>query len=413
MFMKIWLVCITTILLAACGSKNNESHSDTQNHAEAAAEEPAKGPHRGRMLVDGDFAIELAIFESGVPPEYHAWPTLNGTAVPLDQVDLSVELLRLDGEVNRFNFSPQEDYLRGDGVVTEPHSFVVKVTAAHAGKTHTWTFDSFEGRTTIAAEIAKNAGITTELAGPATLTETLELYGRIAPDPSRQRQVSARFPGLIRTVLKKSGDKVQSGDALATIESNESLETYTLTAPITGMVTMRDANPGEQSGDRALFIIIDPSSVWAELSVFPRDRARIRTGAAVDIKIADSKIHAQGKIERIDVQAGANQAVTARVTLDNTRGLFLPGTFITADIAVAERSVPLAVKTAALQPFRDFTVVFEQVGQTYEVRMLELGETQGDWAEVLGGLKPGALYVTENSYIIKADIEKSGASHDH
>jgi cobalt-zinc-cadmium efflux system membrane fusion protein len=32
---------------------------------------------------------------------------------------------------------------------------------------------------------------------------------------------------------------------------------------------------------------------------------------------------------------------------------------------------------------------------------------------VLGGLEPGTEYVTENSYIIKADIEKSGASHDH
>ena len=30
-----------------------------------------------------------------------------------------------------------------------------------------------------------------------------------------------------------------------------------------------------------------------------------------------------------------------------------------------------------------------------------------------GGSRPGARYVAENSYLIKADIEKSGASHDH
>ena len=86
---------------------------------------------------------------------------------------------------------------------------------------------------------------------------------------------------------------------------------------------------------------------------------------------------------------------------------------VTAAVAVAERPVPLAVKTSALQPFRDFTVVFEQVGDEYEVRMLELGEQHGEWVEVLGGLTPGARYVTQNSYLIKADIEKSGASHDH
>ena len=75
--------------------------------------------------------------------------------------------------------------------------------------------------------------------------------------------------------------------------------------------------------------------------------------------------------------------------------------------------MPLAVRTTGLQAFRDFTVVFTRVEDTYEVRMLELGRSDGEYVEVLGGLKPGAPYVAENSYLIKADIEKSGASHDH
>ena len=33
--------------------------------------------------------------------------------------------------------------------------------------------------------------------------------------------------------------------------------------------------------------------------------------------------------------------------------------------------------------------------------------------EVLEGLNPGDRYVVENSYLLKADLEKSGASHDH
>lgn len=408
------LLILTFILLAACRSQDgNPPGNDSHDQAEPAAEAVVKGPHNGRMLVDGPFALELAIFESGVPPEYHAWPTLEGKPVPLDQVDLTVELTRLGNKIDRFRFAPQADYLRGDGVVREPHSFVVTVNAAHAGKTHEWTFDSFEGRTKIAPDIAEAAGIRTEVAGQAKLVESLSLYGRVAPDLTRQREVSARFPGLIRTVQKKLGENVRAGEALATVESNESLETYTVTAPIAGIITARDANPGEQSADRALFTIMDPTSVWAELSVFPRDRARVRPGAIVHIRAADSDSSAQGKIERVDIQAGANQTVTARVSLDNAKGEFFPGSFVTADVAVAERSVPLAVKTIGLQPFRDFTVVFEQVGDSYEVRMLELGEQRGEWAEVLGGLAPGAHYVTENSYLIKADIEKSGASHDH
>ena len=147
--------------------------------------------------------------------------------------------------------------------------------------------------------------------------------------------------------------------------------------------------------------------------MFPRDRARVRPGAAVTVRLADSDVAAEGRIERVDVQAGANQAVTARASLPNPDGHFLPGSFVTGEVAVDAREVPLAVRKSALQPFRDFTVVFEKIGDTYEVRMLELGDAQGDWVEVLGGLAPGAQYVTTNSYLVKADVEKSGASHDH
>ena len=86
---------------------------------------------------------------------------------------------------------------------------------------------------------------------------------------------------------------------------------------------------------------------------------------------------------------------------------------VSATVAVAEREVALAVKESGLQRFRDFTVVFAQVGETYEVRMLELGARDGEYAEVLGGLKPGTRYVAEQSFLIKADVEKSAASHDH
>jgi cobalt-zinc-cadmium efflux system membrane fusion protein len=405
-------VAIAALLLAACGARNPESPAASE-HGAPAAEQPVKGPNNGRMLTDGPFAIELAIFETGVPPEYHAWPTLDGKPVPLDAVDLKVELHRLGNKIDRFTFAPNGDYLRGSGVVHEPHSFTVNVSAAYNGQSHQWAFDSFEGRTTIAKEIAAAAGIAVETAGPATLVETVSLYGRIVAADSHRRDVSARFPGVIRSVRKRLGDTVRSGEALAVVESNESLQTYTVNAPIAGVITERNANEGEQTAERALFTIVDPNVVWAELGVFPRDRARVRSGATVSVKATDSDATVIGRVDRVDVQAGANQMVTARVTLDNSQGELLVGSFVTAEVAVARHEVPLAVKTSGLQPFRDFTVVFERIENTYEVRMLELGKRYGEWAEVLAGLEPGAQYVVDNSYVIAADIGKSGASHDH
>ena len=82
-------------------------------------------------------------------------------------------------------------------------------------------------------------------------------------------------------------------------------------------------------------------------------------------------------------------------------------------MVVNREEVPLAVRTEALQRFRDFQVVFAKIGETYEVRMLDLGRQTEEWTEVLGGIEGGQEYVTVNSFLIKADVEKDGASHDH
>jgi len=200
---------------------------------------------------------------------------------------------------------------------------------------------------------------------------------------------------------------------LASIESNESLRPYTIDAPISGVVTERSANAGEQTAGRRLFTIVDTSAVWVNLSVFLGDRSRVRVGAPVTVTSTLGGPAVEDTISHLNMLADANQAVTARVVLDNSDGAWALGTYVTAEVQVAETEVPLAVKRSALQSFRDFTVVYAQVGDEYEVRMLELGRQNREWVEVLGGLKPGTRYVTEGSYVLKADIEKSGASHDH
>jgi cobalt-zinc-cadmium efflux system membrane fusion protein len=401
-------------LLLACAFALTACDATPTTTAENADEaEPERGPNGGRLLRDGDFTLELAIFEAGVPPEFHAWATSGGVPVAPDDVDLTVELGRLGGAVDRIDFTPQGEYLRGNQVVSEPHSFDVTAVARHAGREHRFEYESYEGRTTIAADVARDAGIETGVAGPGAISDELVLYGAIFPDATRVRAVHARFTGLIRSVSRNVGDAVRSGDTLATIESNESLQTYTVTAPIGGTVTARHAAPGEQTDAEPLFEIVDFSYVWAELDVFSRDRARLRTGLPVAVT-ADDGTAATGSIDYLaPVGDRASQRVTARVTLDNADGRWTPGRFVEGRVTIGTTPVELAVPLSALQQFREFDVVFAQVGDVYEARMLTLGRRDTRFVEVLEGLTPGTVYVTENSYLIKADIEKSGASHDH
>ena len=402
---------LVTAAIVACSGDPQPGSPDAATGAADEAQE--RGPNNGILLRDGDFVVELAIFETGVPPEYRAWATSEGRSLQPEDFDLEVRLTRLGNRVDEIGFRPQGNFLRGDTVIYEPHSFTVSIDATYGGGSHRWEYDSFEGRTQISTEMAEAFGIETMLAGPATLVETATVYGNIVPNTERIRQVSARFDGAIRTVDVFLGEVVTEGQTLATVESNESLNVYSIMAPIDGVLTERVAHAGEQTGGRPLFTIIDTSSVWVELAVFPGDRARVRVGAQVSIVPATGGDAVMGTVSYINVMTDANQAVAARVELDNTDGAWPPGTYVTAEIQVGEYEVPLAVRRSGLQSFRDFTVVYAQIGDEYEVRMLDLGRQAGDWAEVLGGLDPGTRYVFENSYVLKADIEKTGAVHDH
>ena len=407
-------------VVAACGASSATQaeapgHSEQGGHGEHGAEEaePAKGPHGGRLLEDVKFALEVTIFETGVDPQYRVYPTLDGKPVDPSAVDLTVKLSRLGGKQDTFRFAPEADYLKGDGIVTEPHSFDVAVSASHAGKTHSLAYESYEGRTTIADAVAAEAGVLTEPAGPALIRERVSLSGTVQLTPSATAEVRAVYPGRVLRVTRTVGDLVNKGDTLAEVESSSSLQSYSVRAPISGTILERRTNAGDVAASEPLFVIGDLGAAQAELHVFPKDAGLIKPGQTATVQLAGGDLFAEGKIDSFLPMAEAGtQALIARVALPRDAS-FRPGMRVTASVDTSETQVPLAVRESGLQRFRDFTVVFAKYGATYEVRMLELGRKDGDFVEVLGGIDPGENYVTANSFLIKADIEKSCASHDH
>ncbi len=411
MIARLVLLPVLILLLAACGNAG-PAQEKGEAHTEAAAEFE-RGPHRGRMLRDGAFALEVTIFETNVPPHYRLYAYHNDKPLEPSQLDASIELTRLDGEVNRFTFRPENDYLIGSDTVVEPHSFDVRVSANHAGKTHRWAFASYEGRTSIPAAVAKDAGIVIETAGPAAIRDQVQLIGSVVLDANRHAAIKARFPGIVRAVHVQQGDRVQRGQTLVEVEGNESMRRYPVPAPFDGIVLVRNSNPGDVADGNILLEVADLSEMWVDVQAIGKDAARLAAGQTMQVAAATGDATQTTIIKTLLPLTTRGQSVTARASLANPDGRWRPGMAVSAHVTVAEKQVPLAVKESGLQRFRDFTVVFAQVGQTYEVRMLELGARDGEHVQVLGGLKPGTHYVSEQSFLIKADIEKSGASHDH
>lgn len=421
-----WILMFCALAFAGCAQNSGDHAGDHDDHGDHAghgdrddqddhgSDEPERGPMGGRLLRSGDIAIEVTIFEDGVPPQYRLYAYSGGEPVPASEVAATVRLTRLDGETNDFRFRADGLALIGDGVVGEPHSFDVEVNATIAGKAHRWAYASYEGRVAIAADVAREAGIETAVAGPARIRESATLHGRAIVDPNKVARVRARYPGAIVEVLARQGETVRAGQALASIENRDSLRRIALMAPITGRVRERAATVGDVAGDQVLFEIVDDSVLLADLVVYGSDAARIAVGQPATLIDALSGAEQAASIEALLPEIDPmQQALIARMRIDNTGGTWRPGGALSAEVRVAEREVALAVERHALQTFRDFTVVFAQVGDTFEVRMLELGRSDATHVEVLGGLKPGTRYVTAQSFLIKADIEKSGASHDH
>jgi cobalt-zinc-cadmium efflux system membrane fusion protein len=403
---------LTVPLVAGCGGSSRE---EAPGETKAAAAGYERGPHRGRMLRDGDFAIEMTIFEDGVEPEFRVYAYRGDKPLPPAQVQLSVELKRLGGKIDRFAFTPQEDFLRGGGVVHEPHSFDVTVVASEAGRSHKWTYASYEGRTTIAADAARVGGVRSERAGPAVVSELIDMAGRVEITPEGKADVRARLPGQIVWMTGQLGQTVRRGQTLLRVESSHSLQFYAVPAPISGVIVEKNANVGDTTGDRALFVIADPTKLHAEFFVYPRDAERIRVGQGVVVRSLSGQNRIEAEVEAILPAADlASQTLMAHVHLPASASrVFRPGMGVEGSFAVAQAQAPLAVRTKAIQRFRDFEVVYAKVGNTYEVRMLELGRRTPEWTEVLGGLEPGTEYVTDGAFLIRADIDKSGASHDH
>ncbi|MFT5537978.1 efflux RND transporter periplasmic adaptor subunit [Parasphingorhabdus sp.] len=394
--------------MAACST---DAPSEV-GEGEAAEEE--KGPHGGKILRDGDFAVEMTVFEDGVPPEFRVYPTRNGKPVDPKSVKLTVTLKRLDGQIEKFAFKPEKDYLVGQGTVIEPHSFDVEVVAASGGKRHVWKYSSPEGQTKISKSAAEDGGIEIETVGPQSISDIREVEGVVQLDPAATSEIRAQFPGKVMQVTKAVGDYVKKGQLLARIESSESLQIYPVYSPVSGVVAERNANVGNVAYDQPIYVITDPSSTSVVFNIFPRDLGTIRPGQKIIIETLDGKPVADsvlgGYLAEGNVAAGTAQV---RASLPNRDGRWRPGIALHGRVMVNAVTVPLAVRTEALQPFRDFTVVYANFGEVYEVRMLELGRKSSEWTEVLGGIKPGTKYAAKGSFLIRQDIEKSGASHDH
>ena len=470
---------------APMAGSNAELPQDTHAH-EAAPPEFARGPHGGKLFTQGDYSVEVTIFEQNVPPHFRLYTYQGNEPLAPTASSIGMQIERLGRAPQAITFVPEEGYLRSEQVIVEPHSFKASISAEHGGKTYQFGYDQVEARVHMTDRQLELNSIEILTAGPARIKSALNLMGEIRLNADRSVMVVPRLGGLVEAVQVNAGDAVKKGQVLAVISSQSladqrselmaaqkrlalarttyerekklwqekispeqdylqarqamqeaeidvqsarqklsaiggnagngsNLTRYEVRSPIDGVVTDKQIAVGQVvSENSSIFMVADLSTVWAELTVYAKDLPTIRTGQQVTVKATAFDAEATGTVSYIGSLVGAQaRTTTARVVLPNPEGLWRPGLPVNVEVVSEETSVPLAVAEEGLQSLNDWTVVFARYGENFEARPLKLGRRDGRYAEVLEGLLPGEKYAAHNSFLIKAELGKASASHDH
>jgi cobalt-zinc-cadmium efflux system membrane fusion protein len=198
-------------------------------------------------------------------------------------------------------------------------------------------------------------------------------------------------------------------------DHTSSLRQYELHSPIGGRVVERKVDVGMAVGSEGdpsdLYTIADLSSVWLELAVPTAELDLVREGQRVEIS-SDAK-KGTGIIRFVSPLLDKDTR-SARVVaeIDNNKGVWRPGSFVTAAILVDEHPVDLQVPRSAIQTIEGKPVVFARVDDGFEKREVTLGEQSDQAVEVKKGLSVGETIVTGNTFLLKAELGKAEAASE-
>lgn len=223
---------------------------------------------------------------------------------------------------------------------------------------------------------------------------------------ARIEERSALQKLLALGVSESDAKSLQGGSALAR---------YSLRAPISGSVLERTLTMGEAvSDDKPLFRLADLSSLWIDLSVPVSEVTSIKRGQLVVVKDKAGAVSGEGKVLFVQPELSAESRTgSVRVALDNGKGQWRPGMFVMTELVTGQQGQVLSVPDSALQTLEGKAVVFVADTDGLEPREVSLGRRSAGQVEVLSGLKAGDRYAATGSFVLKAELQKGEAEHEH
>lgn len=540
-----------------------QSREEQENEKSGSGTE---GPHRG-VLVGEEQPIQLEVVAE---PKGHGKLLLSFYALKIkelirpEQVQLQANWKRL-GQTHTLPLQPQEQAWVSQSLIDEPHSFVLNAKLTIQGKSYDYHWEKYENRLELSKEQLQESKITFAQAGPRTMSDTLELPGKIAANQDRYVHITPRISGNVTHVYKHLGEYVRQGEVLAVLESRElgalrldyfsanvryqqarhiyilehgffqntarliaglkrgdnieqlhkqlldlsiganreslvgayadyhlarqtlarekqllttqatsqaeyqqaekvlqeararyesTIEeisrqrrlsllerqqemqrvspermvarkklqmmgltpnsesmSFELRSPLRGRILSQHIAVGEALEATAdTFVIADLNEVWAEMMI-PESRINaVNLGQRVEVRSQTGQYQGSGIVRHLGTVVDENsRTAEAHAVLPNPNYIWKPGMFVTLQLQSNPYHVPLAVQESAIQTIEGESNVFVQDGEALQAVPVKLGRRGQGWVEVREGLVPGQGYAAQNSFFLKAELEKSNA----
>lgn len=258
------------------------------------------------------------------------------------------------------------------------------------------------GNITLSDSAIKNLGIETAPATLAPLGKTIEMLATIEYLPERYANITPKANGSVTELLVKLGDPVKKGQALLTfMPVFVGSAPVTLESPIEGYVVKQNAVIGQSLTQESILLeIADTSQVLAKgITYSPSDVEQIKVGQNVRVLTDQKSEPLTGIVQRLDVGLDkVTRTFAVYALVDNPKRMLLANTTATLSVSFGEAKDVLTVPDKAILGELGEYFLFVREGDSFERRVVTLGQKAGGRTEILDGVLPDEDVVTVGNY---------------
>jgi cobalt-zinc-cadmium efflux system membrane fusion protein len=318
------------------------------------------------------------------------------------------------------------------------------------------------------AQAVQQAGIATEAVKAGGLGAEIVSQATVAASPTGEAIVTARAGGAVTRLLKRLGDPVRAGEALAIVESREAAqfaaaqkalarEQYlyrqkvsarvdleqaqagatsaaaearraqvaagaanvtsdgrgvVLASPITGRVTAENVSLGAfVQPETELFRVADPAKIQIEAAVGPADAQRLSPGDRAIVELPDGRT-LEGRVRA--VTPGLSGETRSATAVLDVPGALQPGLALRVRLLPSrgDLSNAIAVPDDAVQSLEGRDVVFVRTAKGFRAQNVTIGQRSNGRVEIVKGLAPGSQIATRNAFLLKAELGKGAGEEE-